>query len=67
MQFVRAADIDWLEADGNYVRLHIAGRAHLFDAPHLTIFPGLAIALLVLGFNFLGDGLLDRTDAKLVR
>jgi len=31
-----------------------AGRAHLFDAPHLTIFPGLAIALLVLGFNFLG-------------
>ena len=30
------------------------GRAHLLDAPHLTIFPGLAIALLVLGFNFLG-------------
>ena len=34
-----------------------AGRSHLFDAPHLTIFPGLAIATLVLGFNFLGDGL----------
>jgi peptide/nickel transport system permease protein len=44
-----------------------AGRAHLFDAPHLTIFPGLAIALLVLGFNFLGDGLRDRVDPKLVR
>ncbi len=29
MQFVRAADIDWLEAQGNYVRLHIAGKAHL--------------------------------------
>ena len=29
MQFVRAAEIDWLEAQGNYVRLHIAGRAHL--------------------------------------
>jgi len=29
MQFVRAEDIDWLEADGNYVSLHIAGRAHL--------------------------------------
>jgi peptide/nickel transport system permease protein len=41
-----------------------AGRAHLFDAPHLTIFPGLAIALLVLGFNFLGDGLRDRIDAR---
>jgi len=44
-----------------------AGRAHLFDAPHLTIFPGLAIALLVLGFNFLGDGLRDRVDPKLAK
>jgi peptide/nickel transport system permease protein len=40
------------------------GRAHLLDAPHLTVFPGLAIALLVLGFNFLGDGLRDLTDPK---
>jgi peptide/nickel transport system permease protein len=40
------------------------GRAHLLDAPHLTIFPGLAIALLVLGFNFLGDGLRNRFDPK---
>ena len=38
------------------------GRGHLLDAPHLTIFPGLAIAILVLGFNFLGDGLRDRLD-----
>ena len=38
------------------------GRAHLLDAPHLTIFPGVAIALLVLGFNFLGDGLRDALD-----
>jgi peptide/nickel transport system permease protein len=44
-----------------------AGRAHLFDAPHLTVFPGIAIATLVLGFNFLGDGLRDRVDPKLVR
>jgi peptide/nickel transport system permease protein len=44
-----------------------AGRAHLFDAPHLTIFPGVAIATLVLGFNFLGDGLRDRVDPKMVR
>jgi len=41
-----------------------AGRSHLFDAPHLTLFPGLAIATLVLGFNFLGDGLRDRFDPK---
>jgi peptide/nickel transport system permease protein len=44
-----------------------AGRLHLFDAPHLTVFPGLSIAILVLGFNFLGDGLRDRVDPKLVR
>ena len=40
------------------------GRAHLLDAPHVTIFPGLAIAVLVAGFNFLGDGLRDRLDPK---
>jgi peptide/nickel transport system permease protein len=40
------------------------GRAHILDAPHLTLFPGLAIALLVLGFNFLGDGLRDFADPK---
>jgi peptide/nickel transport system permease protein len=40
------------------------GRAHLLDAPHLTIFPGLAIAVLVLGFNFLGEGLRDRLTRR---
>src|SRR6478609_9190219 len=43
------------------------GRGHLLDAPHLTIFPGLAIALLVLGFNFVGDGLRDLADPKQTR
>ena len=41
------------------------GRAHLLDAPQLTIFPGIAIALLVLGFNFLGDGVRDWADPKM--
>jgi peptide/nickel transport system permease protein len=41
-----------------------AGRSHLFDAPHLTIVPGIAIALLVLGFNFAGDALRDRLDPR---
>jgi peptide/nickel transport system permease protein len=41
-----------------------AGRAHLFDAPHLTIVPGVAIALLVLGFNFAGDALRERLDPR---
>ena len=31
----------------------------LLDAPHLTVFPGLFLALVVLGFNFVGDGLRD--------
>ena len=43
------------------------GRLHLLDAPHLTIFPGAAIAVLVLGFNFLGDGLRDAFDPKRYR
>ena len=43
------------------------GRAHLLDAPHVTIVPGLAIALLVLGFNFFGDGLRDLTDPRRTR
>jgi hypothetical protein len=30
--------------------------------PHLTIFPGLAITLTMLAFNFLGDGLRDALD-----
>ena len=42
------------------------GKAHLLEAPHLTIFPGLAIAILVLGFNFLGDGLRDKIDPRLI-
>jgi peptide/nickel transport system permease protein len=36
------------------------GRVHVLDAPHLTVFPGLAIALLVLGLNLLGDGLREK-------
>jgi peptide/nickel transport system permease protein len=43
------------------------GRAHLLDAPHLTIFPGVLLALVVLGFNFLGDGLRDRLDPRIAR
>lgn len=42
-----------------------AGRSHLFEAPHLTVFPGLAIALLVLSFTFAGDALRDRLDPRL--
>ena len=36
-------------------------------APHLALFPGLAIVLTVLGLNLMGDGLRDLTDPKLTR
>jgi peptide/nickel transport system permease protein len=39
----------------------------LFQAPMLAVYPGLAIALAVLGLNLLGDGLRDLSDPKLAR
>lgn len=40
------------------------GLGYLLVSPHLTIFPGMAIALTVLALNFLGDGLRDRFDPR---
>jgi peptide/nickel transport system permease protein len=40
------------------------GRAHVLDAPHLTVFPGIAIALVVLGLNLLGDSLRDKVEGS---
>ncbi|HVD22715.1 MAG TPA: ABC transporter permease subunit, partial [Lapillicoccus sp.] len=37
----------------------------LFIAPRLCIIPGIAIAIAVLGFNLLGDGLRDYLDPRL--
>ena len=42
-----------------------AGRDFLRDAPWLTIFPGIAIMLIVLALNLLGDGLRDALDPKM--
>ena len=39
-------------------------RLHLFDSPHLVLFPALAVAGAVLGFNFLGDALRDQLDPR---
>lgn len=43
------------------------GRQFLTLAPHIVVFPGVAIALLVLGFNLLGDGLRDLLDPRLMK
>lgn len=42
-----------------------AERNQVFTAPHLVFFPGVAIALTVLSFNLLGDGLRDALDPRL--
>lgn len=39
-------------------------RSHLFDAPHLVVFPAIAVVLCVLSFNFLGDALRDYLDPR---
>ena len=41
------------------------GKGSVFTAPHIVIFPGVAIMLTVLGFNLLGDGLRDALDVRL--
>jgi peptide/nickel transport system permease protein len=40
------------------------GRVHLFDAPHLVLFPAAAVMLAVLSLNFIGDALRDYLDPR---
>ena len=42
-------------------------QTQLFQAPHLAVYPGVAIALSVLGLNLMGDGLRDLLDPRLAR
>jgi peptide/nickel transport system permease protein len=42
-------------------------QTQLFQAPMLAVYPGMAIALAVLGLNLMGDGLRDLLDPKLAR
>ena len=41
------------------------GRTYIMIAPHVATFPGLAIFVVVIGFNLLGDGLRDSLDPRL--
>jgi peptide/nickel transport system permease protein len=41
------------------------GRTYIISAPHIVVYPGIAIMLVVLGFNLLGDGLRDALDPHL--
>jgi ABC-type dipeptide/oligopeptide/nickel transport system permease subunit len=42
-----------------------AGRDYLLQAPWLSVYPGLAIFLTVMGFNLLGDGIRDLLDPRM--
>jgi len=46
-------------------RMLAMGREAIRSAPHMTLYPGIAIAISVLGFNLLGDGLRDIFDPQL--
>ena len=39
-------------------------RSHLFDSPHMVVFPALAVMFAVLSFNFIGDALRDYLDPR---
>ncbi|KGA96606.1 diguanylate cyclase [Alkalihalobacillus alcalophilus ATCC 27647 = CGMCC 1.3604] len=45
-------------------RMLSEGRSYIAQAPHVTLFPGLAILFVVIGFNLFGDGLRDALDPK---
>lgn len=48
-------------------RMLYEAQTFMASAPWMAVFPGVAIALAVLGFNLLGDGLRDTLDPKMVR
>lgn len=50
--------------DPSWGRMLQSAQASLGTAPQLALWPGLAIAITVLGFNLLGDGLRDALDPK---
>ena len=50
--------------DPSWGRMLFEAQTFVFRAPQLAIFPGLAIAIVVLGLNLLGDGLRDAIDPR---
>lgn len=43
------------------------GRNFIVDAPHIILFPGLMVVIVVLAFNIFGDGIRDAMDPKMNR
>jgi peptide/nickel transport system permease protein len=53
--------------DPSWGRMLSEGRSYFRQSGWMGIFPGVAIMLTVMGFNFLGDGLRDALDPRLRR
>lgn len=51
--------------DPSWGRMLAESQTRMAQAPHVALLPGAAIALAVLGFNLLGDGLRDALDPRL--
>ena len=56
-----------LPPQASWGRMLNEAQAQMFQAPWLAIYPGVAIALAVLGLNLMGDGLRDLLDPRLAR
>lgn len=56
-----------LPPQASWGRMLNEAQAQMFQAPWLAVYPGLAIALAVLGLNLMGDGLRDLLDPRLAR
>lgn len=70
MKIMSAASLSFLglgiqEPASEWGAMMAAGREYFRYYPHLIVFPGICIALVVLSFNMIGDGLRDALDPKL--
>ena len=72
MKIMSSASLSFLglgiqEPTAEWGAMIAAARGNMRYAPHAVLFPGLFVALIVLAFNFVGDGLRDSLDPKLRR
>lgn len=69
MKIIASAGLSYLglgvqEPIAEWGAMIAAGKTQLRYAPHIVLFPGLFVALVVMAFNFVGDGLRDSLDPK---
>jgi len=72
MKIISSAGLSFLglgiqEPTAEWGAMISTGRAQLRYAPHVVLFPGIFIAIVVLAFNIVGDALRDSLDPKMRR